>query len=162
MDPIQRVGVVGCGLMGSGIAEVCARAGLEVIVREPDQKLIEAGRARIERSLQRAQKSKKLTAEEGESALGLIAYTTELAEFAGCDLVVEAIVEDEAAKIAVFKELDALVAGRGCAFDLEHVLASDHESRGSDGTCQPGLRAALLQPGSGARSGGAGAVAGDE
>ena len=109
MDPIQRVGVIGCGLMGSGIAEVCARAGLEVIVREPDQELIEAGRARIERSLQRAQKSKKMTAEEGESAAGLISYTTELGEFAGCDLVVEAIVEDQAAKIEVFEKLDAIV-----------------------------------------------------
>ncbi len=109
MDPIQRVGVVGCGLMGSGIAEVCARAGLEVMVREPEEKLIEAGKARIERSMQRAQKSKKMTAEEGESALRLIAYTTDLAEFAGCDLVVEAIIEDAAAKIEVFKKLDAIV-----------------------------------------------------
>jgi 3-hydroxybutyryl-CoA dehydrogenase len=109
MDPIQRVGVVGCGLMGSGIAEVCARAGLDVIVREPEEKLIEAGKARIERSLQRAQKSKKMTAEEGESALRLIAYTTDLADFAGCDLVVEAIIEDQAAKVEVFKKLDAIV-----------------------------------------------------
>ena len=109
MDPIQRVGVVGCGLMGSGIAEVCARAGLEVIVREPEEKLLEAGKARIERSLQRAQKSKKMTAEEGESALRLIAYTTDLAEFARCDLVVEAIIENQAAKIEVFKKLDAIV-----------------------------------------------------
>jgi 3-hydroxybutyryl-CoA dehydrogenase len=110
MDPIQCVGIVGCGLMGSGIAEVCARAGLEVIVREPDEKMVDAGRARIERSMQRAQKSGKLTAEEGESAFRRIAFTTDLAEFAGCDLVVEAIFEDEAAKIAVFKELDAIVA----------------------------------------------------
>jgi len=110
MDPIQRVGVIGCGLMGSGIAEVCARAGLEVVVREPDEKLVEAGRARIERSMQRAQKSGKLTAQEGESAFRLIAFTTDLAEFAGCDLVVEAIVENEAAKIELFKELDAIVS----------------------------------------------------
>jgi 3-hydroxybutyryl-CoA dehydrogenase len=110
MGPIQCVGVVGCGLMGSGIAEVCSRAGLAVVVREPDEKLVEAGRARIERSMQRAQKSGKLTAEEGGSALRRIAFTTDLAEFAGCDLVVEAIFEDEAAKIAVFKELDAIVA----------------------------------------------------
>jgi len=110
MDPIQRVGVIGCGLMGSGIAEVCARAGLEVVVTEPDEKLVEAGRARIERSMQRAQKSGKLTAQEGESAFRLIAFTTDLAEFAGCDLVVEAIVENEAAKIELFKELDAIVS----------------------------------------------------
>ena len=110
MDPIQRVGVIGCGLMGSGIAEVCARAGLEVVVREPDEKLVEAGRARIERSMQRAQKSGKLTAQEGESAFRLIAFTTDLAEFARCDLVVEAIVENEAAKIELFKKLDAIVS----------------------------------------------------
>ena len=119
MDPIQRVGVVGCGLMGSGIAEVCARAGLEVVVREPDERLIEAGRARIERSMQRAQKSGKLTAQEGESAFRLIAFTTELAEFAGCDLAVEAIVEDEAAKIAVFKELDAMTRNLETASEAE-------------------------------------------
>jgi 3-hydroxybutyryl-CoA dehydrogenase len=110
MDPIQRVGVIGCGLMGSGIAEVCARAGLEVVVTEPDEKLVEAGRARIERSMQRAQKSGKLTAQEGESAFRLIAFTTDLAEFAGCDLVVEAIVENESAKIELFKKLDAIVS----------------------------------------------------
>jgi 3-hydroxybutyryl-CoA dehydrogenase len=110
MDPIQRVGVIGCGLMGSGIAEVCARAGLAVVVREPDEKLVEAGRARIERSMQRAQKSGKLTAQEGESAFRLIAFTTDLAEFAGCDLVVEAIVENESAKIELFKKIDAIVS----------------------------------------------------
>jgi 3-hydroxybutyryl-CoA dehydrogenase len=96
--------------MGSGIAEVCARAGLEVVAREPDQELLEAGRARVEGSMQRAQKKGKLSAEEGESALRRIAFTTDLAEFAGCDLVVEAIVENEAAKIELFKELDAIVS----------------------------------------------------
>lgn len=109
MDSIQRVGVVGCGLMGSGIAEVCARAGLEVIVTEPDEKLIEAGRARVDGSIQRAQKKGKLSAEECESTLGRIAYTTDLAEFSGCDLVVEAIIENQAAKIELFKKLDAIV-----------------------------------------------------
>jgi 3-hydroxybutyryl-CoA dehydrogenase len=95
--------------MGSGIAEVCARAGLDVVVREPDQKLIDAGKARVDGSLQRAQKKGKLSAEECESALGRIAYTTELADFSGCDLVVEAIIEDQAAKIELFKQLDAIV-----------------------------------------------------
>jgi 3-hydroxybutyryl-CoA dehydrogenase len=113
MDPIERVGIVGCGLMGSGIAEVCARVGLDVIVREVDENLIQAGRARIERSMQRAQKAGKLSAPDAESAYRLISFTTELAEFAACDLVVEAIVEDEAAKIEIFRELDAIVAREG-------------------------------------------------
>jgi 3-hydroxybutyryl-CoA dehydrogenase len=113
MDPIQRVGIIGCGLMGSGIAEVCARTGLDVIVREPDETLLEKGRARIQRSMERAQKSGKLSAQDAESAFGLMTFTTQLGDFASCDLVVEAIVENEAAKVAVFKEVDAIVSHEG-------------------------------------------------
>ena len=108
---MQRIGIVGCGVMGSGIAEVCARAERDVIVREPDTEALERGRGAIERSLERAVKSGKVTAVEREAAFARIDFTTDLEAFAECDLVVEAVYEDEAAKVDVFRKLDAVVRG---------------------------------------------------
>ncbi len=105
---IQKVGVVGCGLMGSGIAEVTAKAGLEVRVCEVDAPAVERGRARIERSLNRAVEKEKLTAEQRDAALACISFTTELKELADRDLVVEAIVENIEAKNELFGTLDGL------------------------------------------------------
>ena len=105
---IEKVGVVGCGLMGSGIAEVSARAGFHVRVREVDEAALERGRARIERSLARAVEKEKATAEERDAALDRIAYTTDLKEMVDRDLVVEAIVEELEAKEALFRELDGI------------------------------------------------------
>jgi len=110
MDPIRRVGVVGCGLMGSGIAEVCARAGLGVTVREVDVAAVEAGQRRVTGSLDRGVRSGKLTEEERDRALGLVGWTTDLADLADRDLVVEAVVEDEGLKTEVFAALDKVVA----------------------------------------------------
>jgi 3-hydroxybutyryl-CoA dehydrogenase len=104
---IERVGVIGCGLMGSGIAEVTARAGKSVVVCEASDELVAAGRSRIEASLSRAVAKEKLTAADRDRALGRVTYTTRLADLADCDLVVEAIVEDLEAKRATFRELDA-------------------------------------------------------
>ena len=103
---IERVGVAGCGLMGSGIAEVAAKAGFDVVVREVDDEAVEAGRERIEGSLDRAVSKEKLGADERDAALGRISFTTELAELADRDLVVEAIVEDLDAKVELFRGLD--------------------------------------------------------
>ncbi len=119
---IERVGVVGCGLMGSGIAEVCARAGLEVLVTEATPEAADAGRARIERSLARAQRSKKLEPEQAEAALERIRFSAKLEDLADRQLVVEAIVEDEAAKVEVFRALDRIVE------DAQAVLASNTSS----------------------------------
>src|SRR5690606_18202702 len=105
---IERVGVVGCGLMGSGIAEVAARAGLDVLVREVDEAALAAGRARIERSLARAVEKEKIGAEERDAALARIAYTTAVADLADRELVIEAIVEGMAAKRELFEALHAL------------------------------------------------------
>jgi 3-hydroxybutyryl-CoA dehydrogenase len=107
--PIVRVGVVGCGLMGSGIAEVCMRAGLEVTVREADRSAAAAGRDRIASSLQRAVGRGRLSEADRDVALGLLRMTTEYDELADRDLVVEAVVEDEALKTEVFTALDAVV-----------------------------------------------------
>jgi 3-hydroxybutyryl-CoA dehydrogenase len=121
-QPIERVGVVGCGLMGSGIAEVCARAGLDVVVREIDAGAVEAGERRVTKSLDRGLHAGKLTEAERDAALGRLRYTTDLADFADRQLVVEAVVEDESSKTEVFAQLDKVVAAP------EAVLASNTSS----------------------------------
>jgi len=106
---VDRVGVVGCGLMGSGIAEVCARAGLEVVVREVDDTALALGRQRIERSFARAVAAGKLSEEDRTAAVESVAFTTSLEDLGDCELVVEAVVEHEATKLAIFAALDKAV-----------------------------------------------------
>jgi 3-hydroxybutyryl-CoA dehydrogenase len=118
----ERVGVVGCGLMGSGIAEVCARAGADVVVRETDEEVLRAGRARVEQSLGRAVRSAKLTEEEREAALARLTFTSDWGAMADRELVVEAVTEDAAAKVAVYRELDRVLT------DADAVLASNTSS----------------------------------
>jgi 3-hydroxybutyryl-CoA dehydrogenase len=122
MSAIERVGVVGSGLMGSGIAEVCARAGLDVVVREVDAGAAEAGLARLTTSLDRGVRSGKLTEDARDEALGRIRLTTDLDELADRQLVVEAVIEDEASKVEVFKALDKVV------IDASAILASNTSS----------------------------------
>ena len=105
---IRSVGVVGCGLMGSGIAEVSAKAGFDVVVREIHDDALAAGRARIEKSMARAVQKEKLTAEERDAALSRLRFTTALADLADRDLVIEAIVENVEAKVELFSALDDL------------------------------------------------------
>src|SRR5262245_29347939 len=107
---MQKIGVVGCGLMGSGIAEVVARAGCDVLVRELDAALAERGRASVERSLERAVKAGRVPAAEASQALGRLHFTTELAALSDRELVIEAVSEDEALKCAIFRELDDALA----------------------------------------------------
>ena len=106
MSDITRVGVAGCGLMGSGIVEVCARAGLDVVVREVDDGAAAAGRARIEGSLARAVRAGKLSAEDRDAALTRVRVTTALDDLADRELVIEAATENPAVKAALFAELD--------------------------------------------------------
>jgi 3-hydroxybutyryl-CoA dehydrogenase len=117
---IERVGVVGCGLMGAGIAEVCARAGLDVTVVESNDQAADAGRQRLTKSLTRAQERGKL--ENAEEVLGRIGIGTEIAALQDRELVVEAIFEEERAKIALFRQLDEIVTGQGA------ILASNTSS----------------------------------
>lgn len=102
------MGVVGAGLMGSGIAEVAATRGFDVIVREVDQASADKGRGRIEKSLERAVSKEKISAEDRDAALGRLTFTTKVADLAPCDIVIEAIVEDLEVKNALFGELDGL------------------------------------------------------
>ena len=103
---IDRVGIVGFGQMGSGIAQVCAMAGLDVLAREIDQKFIERGLSRIDGSLARVVKSGKLSGEDASKARGRIRGTTALADFSDRDLVIEAVIEVMDAKKEVFEQLD--------------------------------------------------------
>jgi 3-hydroxybutyryl-CoA dehydrogenase len=105
----ERVGVVGCGLMGSGIAEVCARAGLDVVVREVDGDAVAGGRARIRSSLERARHRGKLSDQGAEDALAHVRFTTDMGELADRQLVLEAVSESEALKLEVFATLDKVV-----------------------------------------------------
>ena len=122
MSTIERVGVVGCGLMGSGIAEVCSRAGLDVIVREVDATAAENGQKRLTASLDRGVRNGKLTEDERDAALGHLSFTTDLGDLADRQLVIEAVVEDEALKTEVFSILDQVVT------DEHAILASNTSS----------------------------------
>src|SRR5438128_10276316 len=99
---IRRVGVVGLGTMGAGIAQVCVQAGFETVGREVSAELGERGRATIERYLGRGVEKGRLSADERRAALGRLTLTTELADLAGCDLVIEAVFEDLAVKRETF------------------------------------------------------------
>src|SRR5438093_6270197 len=103
---IERVGVVGFGPMGSGIAQVCAMAGLDVLAREIDQKFIDNGLKRVDGSLARVVKSGKMTEDDAKAVRGRIRGTTSLADFADRDLGIAAVIEVMDAKREVFGELD--------------------------------------------------------
>ncbi|MDT0323674.1 3-hydroxybutyryl-CoA dehydrogenase [Streptomyces millisiae] len=109
MSDIERVGVVGCGQMGAGIAEVCARSGLDVMVAETTGEALELGRTRLVASLDRAVERGKVTAADRDAALDRLTFTTDLGEFAERDLVIEAVVEKEPVKTEIFQVLDQVV-----------------------------------------------------
>jgi 3-hydroxybutyryl-CoA dehydrogenase len=109
MGSIEHLGVVGGGFMGSGIAESAARAGLSVVIYEPEQAPLDRSRARIEESVTKAVRRGKLGEDEGAEMLGRVAWTTALEDLGHVDAVVEAIIEDAKAKGSLFKKLDALL-----------------------------------------------------
>ena len=103
---IKKVGVVGCGLMGSGIAEVCARAGYDTLVREVDESLLAKGMERLHRSMSGAVERGKLSEEDRNAAAERLRGTTRLEELADRDLVIEAAIENREAKREIFATLD--------------------------------------------------------
>lgn len=108
MSDIKRVGVLGCGLMGSGIAQVAATSGYETIVRDVAQPILDKAKAGIEKSLAKFVEKGKLQAADRDAALGRLSFTTVTADLKACDVVVEAVTEDLDVKNALWKELDAL------------------------------------------------------
>ncbi len=108
MSEIKRVGVLGCGLMGSGIAQVAAAAGYDTVVRDVSKELLDRGRAGIEKSLAKFVEKGKLDAAARDATLKRLTFTTTVADLKGVDIVIEAITEDLGLKNALFKELDGL------------------------------------------------------
>jgi 3-hydroxybutyryl-CoA dehydrogenase len=106
---IKKVGVVGCGLMGSGIVEVCTKAGYEVVVSEINEDFLQKGMDRLNKSLSRAVSKGKATQEEMDAALARIKGTTKATDFADCDLVIEAAIENMELKKQIFAELDGIL-----------------------------------------------------
>ncbi len=127
---IRTVGVVGCGQMGSGIVEVVARAGYEVIVLEVNDEFLQRGLARVQASMERAVKRGKMTAEERDSAWARIRGTTNMDDFHECELVIEAAIEQLDIKQNIFKELDditpkeALLASNTSSISLTALAAA--------------------------------------
>jgi len=119
---MERIGVVGCGLMGSGIAEIAARSGADVVVIETDREAIAAGLARIEKSLSRAVAAGKVPEEEANRARGNLMFSEDFSRLADRELVVEAVAEDEDVKVEVFKKIDAVV------LDPTAILATNTSS----------------------------------
>ncbi|MDX1578903.1 MAG: 3-hydroxyacyl-CoA dehydrogenase NAD-binding domain-containing protein, partial [Gemmatimonadota bacterium] len=120
MADIQKVGVVGCGLMGRGIAQVCAAAGYETVVREIAQEPLDKGLTAIEKSLAKSVEREKMTSEARDATLENLRGTTDLAELFDADIVIEAIVEDIEAKNDLFGKLD-----EGCP---EHTILASNTS----------------------------------
>jgi len=106
---IKRVGIVGSGIMGSGITEVAAVSGYEVILRSRQQHTADATVAGMEKSLNRAVEKERMTAEDRDAALSRVTATSDLADLAECDLVIESVIEDLATKKHLFTELDRIV-----------------------------------------------------
>jgi 3-hydroxybutyryl-CoA dehydrogenase len=119
---IERIGVVGAGLMGAGIAEVCAKAGVDVRVCDISEAAVEAGRERIEHSLERAVTGGKLDGAAQEAALARIEFVTDLGELHDRQLVVEAVREFEEEKLEVFSSLSKILT------DEHAILASNTSS----------------------------------
>ncbi|MEU1479992.1 3-hydroxybutyryl-CoA dehydrogenase [Streptomyces sp. NPDC001668] len=122
MDPVTRLGVVGCGLMGSGIAEVAARRGIDVRVAESTPEAAEAGRLRITASLDRGVRHGKLSAEQRDQALAALSFTTDLGDMADRQFVIEAVAENRDIKTGVLRLLDKAVE------DPAAVLATNTSS----------------------------------
>jgi 3-hydroxybutyryl-CoA dehydrogenase len=120
-EDVRTVGVIGCGLMGSGISEVVARAGQTAVVLETNDELVERGRQRIETSTLRAVERGRLDAEERTAVLGRISLTTDLQDLADVDLVIEAATEDHDTKVGMFRRLDEVTKP-------EVILASNTSS----------------------------------
>jgi 3-hydroxybutyryl-CoA dehydrogenase len=106
---ISKVGVVGCGLMGHGIAQICAQAGWDVVVREVSQEKLDGGIGKVEKQLARAVEKDKMQQSEADAARGRIQPTLDYSDLADCDIVIEAITEDLGMKLEMWRQVDEVV-----------------------------------------------------
>lgn len=131
---ISKVGVLGAGLMGSGIAEVCAKAGYETVVREVSDDLVQKGVRRIESSLAKAVERGKLAVADRDAVRGRLSATTRVQDLGNCDLVIEAVVENLAAKKELFEELDricgdsAIFCSNTSSLTITELAAATHRA----------------------------------
>lgn len=132
VQDIRKIGVVGCGLMGAGIVELCSRAGFEVVVREIEQTFLEKGLNNVYKSMSRAVEKGRMTQVDMDSARSRISGTVLLADLADCDVVIEAAVEAMAVKKELFAELDklckpeALLASNTSSLSITEIAAATH------------------------------------
>ncbi len=105
---ITKVGVLGCGLMGHGITQICAQAGWEVVVRELSQEKLDGGLGKIDKQLARAVEKGKLEQADADAVRARVKPTLDYSDLGECDLVIEAITEDLALKLEMWKEVDAI------------------------------------------------------
>ena len=128
-ERVTTVGVIGGGIMGTGIAEVSARAGCDVVICEVNEAYAESALGRVRKSLARAEKTGKLATADREAAEGRVRAVTDIADLADRDLVIEAVIEDEAEKIAIFQALgkvarpDALLASNTSSIPIMKLAA---------------------------------------
>ena len=128
---IKKVGVVGCGLMGSGIAQVCAQSGYQTVVSEINDDLLNKGMGMLKSNLSRNVEKGRLPAQERDAILGRLKGTTKMADFAGCDLVIEVVVENMELKKKIFTDLDKicpphaiLASNTSCLSVIEMAMAT--------------------------------------
>jgi len=133
---IKRVGVVGCGQMGGGIAQVCAQSGYEVRVSEANEALLEKGMAALKSGLARNVERGRMAKEQMDGILARIRGTTKMADFADCDLVIEAVTENMALKKKIFAELDGicpahavLATNTSCLSIIDMAMATGREDK---------------------------------
>lgn len=133
---IKKVGVVGCGLMGGGIAEVCTKAGYPVVVLEVNQQILDKGLSNIKTSLERGVKREKITEEDKDAALARLKGTVNMEDFKDCDLVIEAVIENLEEKKKVFAALDKvcpphayLASNTSCLSILDMGMATNRPSQ---------------------------------
>ena len=135
---IKNVGVLGCGLMGAGIAQVAAASGFKTIVREVNQGALDKGMARIKRFLDDGVSKGKVTTEQRDTTLANLTGTTQFAAMKDCDIIVEAILENVDEKVAAYTFLEAGVSPNT-------IFALHHRARGEDEAARSLWRAALFQ-----------------
>ena len=134
---IRKVGVIGCGLMGSGIAQVSAMSGFPTVIREVSQPLLDKGLASIEKSLSKFVEKGKLSSEQKAETLARLKPTLELDDFTDCDLVIEAIIENLDCKRELFAELDpkvkpeAIFASNTSSLSITEMMMATRRDRKS-------------------------------
>ncbi len=133
---IKKVGVIGCGLMGAGIAQVCAQSGYETVVSEVNEELLNKGLGMINAQLARSVQKGRLAKEDEAAIRGRLKGTTKLSDFSGCDLVIEAIIEKMELKRQIFSELDIicpkhtiLASNTSCLSIIEMAAATERASQ---------------------------------